>query len=131
MQNEPNLIGGALEGVELFSAEFIDENGGEPGVRLRKRYQKRARPRDTSPAEPPNVLAPGYRLASRAGSTLRQGEDHARRCDTAERMRSKRDQRRRRFGGKRAGHKDRLAQWFAQPLQPADQIDGGADGGEI
>src|SRR5262249_6262174 len=49
----------------------------------------------------------------------------------AERMRSKRDQRHLRLGGKCAGHKDRLAQRFAQPLQPADQIDGGADGGEI
>ena len=46
-------------------------------------------------------------------------------------MRSKRDQRHLRLGGKRAGHKDRLAQRFTQPLQPADQIDGGADGGEI
>ena len=67
----------------------------------------------------------------KAGSILRQGEDRAGRCDTAERMRSKRDQRRLCLGGKRAGHKDRLAQRFAQPLQPADQIDGGADGGEI
>src|SRR5262245_56841369 len=39
----------------------------------------------------------------------RQGEDRAWRCDTAERMRSKRDQWRLRLGGKRAGHKDRLA----------------------
>jgi hypothetical protein len=31
LDNEPNLIGGALEGVELFSTEFIDENGGGPG----------------------------------------------------------------------------------------------------
>ncbi len=46
-------------------------------------------------------------------------------------MRSERDQRQLRLGGKRAGHKDCLAQRFAQPLQPADQIDGGADGGEI
>jgi YD repeat-containing protein len=67
----------------------------------------------------------------KVGSILRQGEDQAWRCDTAERMRSKRDQRHLRLGGKRAGHKDRLAQRFAQPLQPADQIDGRADGGEI
>jgi hypothetical protein len=46
-------------------------------------------------------------------------------------MRSKRDQRRLRLGGKRTGHKDRLAERFAQPLQPANQIDGGADGSEI
>src|SRR5262249_61512744 len=63
------------------------------------------------------------------GSILRQGEDHARRCNAAERMRSERDQRRLRLGGKRAGHEDRLAQRLAQPLQPADQIDGGARGG--
>ena len=44
---------------------------------------------------------------------------------------STRDQRRLCLGGKRAGHKDRLAQWFARPLQAADQIDGGADSGEI
>jgi len=46
-------------------------------------------------------------------------------------MCSKRDQQRLCLGGKRAGHKDRLAQRFAQPLQPADQIDGGANGSEI
>jgi hypothetical protein len=28
-----------LEGIELLSIEFIDENGGGPGVRLRKRHQ--------------------------------------------------------------------------------------------
>src|SRR5262249_43826973 len=67
----------------------------------------------------------------KAGSILRECEHQAWRCDTAERMRSKRDQRHLRLGGKCAGHKDRLAQRFAQPLQPADQIDGGADGGGI
>jgi hypothetical protein len=40
---------------------------------------------------------------------VRQGEDRAWRCDTAERMRSKRDQRRLRLGGKRAGDKDGVA----------------------
>src|SRR5215470_19118185 len=72
-----------------------------------------------------------YRADNVAGSILRQGEDHAWRCNAAERMCSERDQRRLRLGGKRAGHEDRLAQRFAQPLQPADQVDGGADGGEI
>src|SRR5262249_58052119 len=68
-------------------------------------------------------------LLDGAGSILRQGEDHAWRCNAAERMRSERDQRRLRLSGKRGGYEDRLAQRFAQPLQPADQIDGGADGG--
>ena len=30
--------------LEVAGVEFIDENGGGPGVRLRKRHQKRARP---------------------------------------------------------------------------------------
>jgi transcriptional regulator with XRE-family HTH domain len=30
--------------LKRAGVEFIDENGGGPGVRLRKRHQKRARP---------------------------------------------------------------------------------------
>jgi hypothetical protein len=41
-ETNPILIGGALDGIELFSTEFIDENGGGPGVRLRKRHQKKS-----------------------------------------------------------------------------------------
>jgi hypothetical protein len=36
-----NIQGAALSGIERHSVEFIDENGGGPGVRLRKRHQKK------------------------------------------------------------------------------------------
>ena len=61
-----------------------------------------------------------YRANNVAGSILRQGKDHAWRCNAAERMRSERDQRRLRLGGQRAGHEDRLAQRFAQPTDRLD-----------
>jgi SAM-dependent methyltransferase len=64
-------------------------------------------------------------------SILGQGEDRARGRDSAEDMRSERDQRRFGLGGERARHENRLAERPAQPFQPADQIDGGADRREI
>ena len=33
---------GTLSGIQRPQIEFIDENGGGPGVRLRKRPQKRS-----------------------------------------------------------------------------------------
>jgi hypothetical protein len=42
--NEPNFKNREPEpfGIDSAGVEFIDENGGGPGVRLRKRAQKRA-----------------------------------------------------------------------------------------
>jgi hypothetical protein len=36
------LPDGGLANIERFSSEPIDENGGGPGVRLRKRHQKKS-----------------------------------------------------------------------------------------
>ena len=65
------------------------------------------------------------------GSILRHGEDGAGRCDTAQRMRSERDQRHIGFGGERARDQDGLAERPAEPFEPADQINGGTDRREI
>jgi hypothetical protein len=41
LNNEANLIAiQTLAGIERDSVEFIDENGGGPAVRLRRRHQK-------------------------------------------------------------------------------------------
>jgi hypothetical protein len=41
LDNEPNLDCGGLTGIDRHSVEFINEKGGGPGVRLRKRHQKK------------------------------------------------------------------------------------------
>src|SRR6476620_6279973 len=64
-------------------------------------------------------------------SIVRHGEDRAWGCDSAQRMRAQWEQRRGSLGRERAGDQDGPAERPAQPFQPADQVDGGADRGEV
>jgi len=41
LRNEPNLLEVTLLDIKVARVEFIDENGGGPGVRLRKRQLKK------------------------------------------------------------------------------------------
>ena len=71
-------------------------------------------------------LHPGYDI-----QLLRQGEHRAWRCDAAEWMRAERDQRRVGLGRERARHQHRPAERPAQSFEPAHEIDGGTDRGEV
>src|SRR4029077_10538641 len=64
-------------------------------------------------------------------SRIGQREDGARCGDAAEHVFAQRQQRRRSLGGNRARDQHRSAEWPAQPLNPADKVDGGADGVEV
>jgi TetR/AcrR family transcriptional repressor of nem operon len=64
-------------------------------------------------------------------SSIRQREDGAGCGDTAQRVFAERHQRRGGLGGDGTRDQHRPAERPAQPLQPADQIDRRADGGEV
>ena len=67
--------------------------------------------------------------ASRSG--IRQGEDGAGRRDAAQHVLAQRHEGSGGRGGGCARDQDRTAEGSAQPLQPAHQVDGGADGSEV
>src|SRR6516162_7583235 len=66
-----------------------------------------------------------------ARSRIRQGEDRARRGDAAQLMFAERHQRRAGLGSDRTRDQHGVAERPAQSLEPADEVDRGADGGEI
>src|SRR6516165_11575638 len=66
-----------------------------------------------------------------ARSRTRQGEDRARRGDAAQLMFAERHQRRAGLGSDRTRDQHGVAERPAQSLEPADEVDRGADGGEI
>ena len=70
-------------------------------------------------------------LPGTSRSRIRQGEDGARRRDAAQPVFAQRRQRRGGLGGDRARDQHRPAERPAQPLQPPDQVDRGADRGEV